>query len=170
MKIKDTNDKVLLEGLTEKYGPEALTALIAAMERQQPVEIAEKTISPEEAILDYIMGLEGWRIRLREIHWSTESNAIHDLTDRLINDFEYNEDKIAECLMGLCGIRIKVGQICPNIPVEADDLESLLNVARTATVTLIASLESDKNYDGVVNILDEILETINKAQYKETLE
>ena len=170
MKIKNTNDKALLEGLAEKYGPEALAAIVAAMDRQMPVENVEKTISPEEAVLDYIMCLEGWRIRLREFHWSTESNATHILTDELINMFEYNEDKIAECLMGLCGFRIKVGQICPNIPFEADDLESLLNCARDCTITLIASLEADKKYDGIVNVLDEILENINKAQYKETLE
>jgi hypothetical protein len=173
MKIVNKNDKILLEGLEEKYGKEMLAKIISAMAagNQVPVEEAdteEKAVPAEDNVLKYIMYLEGVRIRLRELHWQAEKHSEHILTDDIIGKLESTEDAIAENLMGICGFRIKVGQICP-IMTEQTDLKSVLVEIAERTLELEASLEYDKTFTGISNILEDLSDFLNKSKYLETL-
>ena len=55
-------DRVILEGLEEKYGKEAVANAIMLIANNGS-DVEEQTVSPQEAVLDYIMYLEGLRIR-----------------------------------------------------------------------------------------------------------
>ena len=103
----------------EIYSQADVLQTIDDLENQQPVssmgDTPTQTDKMRGAVLDYIRDIEGYRVRLREIHWSTKSHAEHKLTDDLISTFESHEDAVAEIAMGLLGVRIQVGEVVPNI-------------------------------------------------------
>ena len=160
-------DRILLESLEDKYGRESLASAIALLANRTNVE--EPSITPQEAVLDYIMYLEGLRIRLREIHWESERNARHTLTDSMISDVESFEDGIAENLMGICGFRIHVGNIVPKITTMVD-LCDLLDEFSKLTLQLCASLESNPEYTGIVNELEDMMNKIGRWKYLATMQ
>lgn len=159
-------DRVILEGLEEKYGKEAVANAIMLIANNGS-DVEEQTVSPQEAVLDYIMYLEGLRIRLREIHWACERKSTHLLTDEIISGAESLEDAIAEDLMGICGFRIKVGCIVPKITMLVD-LGEVLDEFSNATLQLCASLENDERFTGIVNELDDVMHDIGKWKYLAT--
>lgn len=128
--------------------------------------VSETSIS--EAILDYIKFLEGSRIRLRELHWSTTNKSEHLLTDSLMEEVEKFEDEFAEELMGILGVRIKVGDINAEIPDKKSTLDILDNLT-DSTLVMRASLEDDVRYLGTISLIDDFLHILNKSKYLETL-
>ena len=175
-------DRRLLEAFEEKYTPqELLTAIQEIKTKGKLVDSpaiaagSNNTVgtSLPEAILLYIKKLEGYRIRLREIHWSTENKSKHELSDNLMSMLADYEDSIAEEAMGIFGIRVKVGDIVPEIP-EGRDIKSILTSVTNDTLTLLASLEPSEDETsipsgGIPSILEDILHDLNKSKYLETL-
>lgn len=159
-------DRMLLESLEDKYGTDAIATAIMAIANKGN-DIAEETIMPQEAVLDFIKYIEGVRIRLREIHWMAERNSKHLLTDDIISSLEDAEDNIAEDLMGICGFRIKVGAIVPTMTNQVE-LEPLLCELHEAVVQLCACIENDKLYGGIVNELEDLMHGIGKWKYLAT--
>lgn len=173
-------DKRLMEAFEGKYTPQELLSAIqqikgnlAGVPVDAPMEDESESISIPEAILLYIKKLEGYRIRLREIHWSAKSKAEHELSDDLMSDLVDYEDSIAEEAMGIFGVRVKVGDIIPELPKE-QDLKSVLNALTNDTLTLLASLEPEAGKTsipsgGIPSILEDIIHDLNKSKYLETL-
>lgn len=159
-------DKALLESLEDRYGTENIANAIMLLAQKEDTK--EQIVSPQEAILDYIMYLEGLRIRLREIHWESERNSRHLLTDSMIESIEKFEDDIAEDLMGIINFRIKVGSIAPKIT-RMVELGDVLNEFSTVTLQLCASIENDEIYTGIVNELDDMMHQIGKWKYLATM-
>lgn len=166
MKRIRRQDRILLESLEDKYGTDAIaTAIMAIANKQNNIE--EETITPQEAVLDFIKYIEGVRIRFRELHWSAERNSKHVLTDDIISSLEDFEDNIAEDLMGVCGFRIKVGAVVPTMTNQVE-LEALLCELHEFSVQLCASIENDKLYTGIVNELEDLIHNIGKWKYLAT--
>lgn len=175
-------DRRLLEAFEEKYTPQELLTAIQEIKTKEKLvdspDIAADSnntvgTSLPEAILLYIKKLEGYRIRLREIHWSTENKSKHELSDNLMSMLADYEDSIAEEAMGIFGIRVKVGDIVPEIP-EGRDIKSILTSVTNDTLTLLASLEPSEGETsipsgGIPSILEDILHDLNKSKYLETL-
>ena len=135
---------------------------------QPQTEATVSNNSLRDDALNYIKDLEGFRIRLREIHWQTERHSEHKLTDDLISTFESHEDEVAEIVMGLLGVRIKVGEVVPNIP-QAEDLKGLLEAALNSAVHMKASLASSPGYSALDSLLDDFMQSISKGRYLQTL-
>ena len=175
-------DRRLLEAFEEKYTPQELLTAIQEIKTKgslsgSPAFVVDSNntvgTSIPEAILLYIKKLEGYRIRLREIHWSTENKSKHELSDNLMSMLADYEDSIAEEAMGIFGIRVKVGDIVPEIP-EGRDIKSILTSVTNDTLTLLASLEPSEGETsipsgGIPSILEDILHDLNKSKYLETL-
>ena len=175
-------DRRLLEAFEEKYTPQELLTAIQEIKTKgklvdSPAIAADSNntvgTSLPESILFYIKKLEGYRIRLREIHWSTENKSKHELSDNLMSMLADYEDSIAEEAMGIFGIRVKVGDIVPEIP-EGRDIKSILTSVTNDTLTLLASLEPSEGETsipsgGIPSILEDILHDLNKSKYLETL-
>lgn len=125
--------------------------------------------SAEGVVLDFICFLEGAKVRMRELHWEAKKNNIHLLTDKLIDLLNDYEDEIAEIYMGIIGIRIKVGDVKP-APIESTDLNSLLVSISDNVSTLIASIESDNDFRGIVTVLDDLQKEVEKSKYLATME
>lgn len=177
-------DRKLMEAFEEKYTPQELLTAIQQIKAKGnlasfPLIDTESGqndsvgTSLPEAILLYIKKLEGYRLRLREIHWSTTRKAEHELSDDLMSDLTDYEDSIAEEAMGIFGVRVKVGDIVPEIP-EGKELKSILASLTNDTLTLLASLEPEEGKTnipsgGIPSILEDIIHDLNKSKYLETL-
>lgn len=117
-------------------------------------------------IIDYICGLHGYLIRLKEIHWSTDNNAEHLLCDEIMDDVRDAEDRFMESAMGLYGTKIRIGQLKPYLP-DATALRQMLDEMKGETVAIRKRLAKPEE-SGLVTILDDILSFIGKYLYRET--
>lgn len=134
--------------------------------KSRKISVSETGIS--EVTLNYIKFLEGSRIRLMELHWSTENKSEHLLTDELMEEVEAFEDNFAEETMGILGVRIRVGDITPTISDKKTTCDVLNNLI-DSTLIMRASYEDDVKYLGIVSLIDDFLHFLNKCKYLETL-
>ena len=163
MKKLFRKDKLLLEELQDQYGKETIASAIMAIANAN-----SETATPQECVLDFIMFLEGVRIRMREIHWSAERHSIHKLTDDIIKNTESFEDEIAEDLMGVCGFRIKVGGVCPVMP-NSVDLIDVLEEFYIKTIELMQCVGNDNKFVGIKNTLEDMCRYIGQSKYLATM-
>ena len=115
---------------------------------------------------DFLNNLEGYRQRLKEIHWSTTCKAEHLLTDDICGDIQDYEDKVAEALMGCGDFRYGIGDLKTMSPTSkklTDLLKELLEDVETYKETL-----DDKKNAGIINILDDFTENIYTWKYLST--
>ena len=117
-------------------------------------------------ILDYICSLHGYLIRLKEIHWSTESNSEHTISDEVSGKIGSLEDEFAETAMGHYGERIKINDLKPLLP-RAEGLKPMLDELMDETVQMKKELDSDSEA-GLSSILDGIIATAEKYKYRST--
>ena len=120
----------------------------------------------KKEILEFICSLHGYLIRLKEIHWSTNSNSEHLLCDSIMDTIGGLEDELAETAMGLYGKKIQVGELKPYLP-NAEDLKPMLRELQSETLAVKKKLTSEKE-SGLVNILDDIIAAAQKYQYRAT--
>lgn len=116
--------------------------------------------------MDYICGLHGYMIRVKEIHWNTENNAQHLLCDEIEDEIHDLEDRFAECAMGIEGKKVKIGQLMPMLP-NAENLMPMLRELEEETISIKKKMDESKE-GGLINILDDILEMCNKYKYRST--
>jgi hypothetical protein len=117
-------------------------------------------------LMDYICSLHGYLIRLKEIHWSTSSNAEHLLCDEIMDMVRDREDEFTESAMGLYGEKVKVGDLKPYLP-NAEELKAMLKELVSETVAVKRKLNKETEA-GLCNVLDEIICQANKFMYRTT--
>lgn len=120
----------------------------------------------KEIGINFLSGLEGYHQVLKEIHWSTTCKAEHLLTDDIDESILGYEDKLAENIMGCLGVRYGIGDLKTMLPSSknlSDILKELVN-----DVNSFKSELDEKKHAGILNILDDMLEDINKWKYLET--
>jgi len=116
--------------------------------------------------IDFICSIHGYLIRIKEIHWSTTSNAEHLLCDEIQTDFMKCEDDFAECCMGIEGKHFQIGKLLPMLP-NAETLVSLLKEFEKDILNMKKRL-NDTTESGLSNILDEMMQLVNKYKYRAT--
>jgi hypothetical protein len=158
--------KETLKSLSDRYDN---NDILGAVSKILAGGIEKNTSSEDECILKYIQILEGTRTRLKELHWNTKSSTIHELMDSLSSFVISNEDDIAEAFMGVCGYRIKVGQIVPIIPDVCDHIE-IIEYLSSETLFLIKKLLNNVKYVGITKLLEDIYCGLNKYAYLATQE
>lgn len=122
------------------------------------------------SIINLIKSLEGYKIRLREIHWSTPKHHTHLLTDEIIEELTKFEDSIAEQVMGLNNFRIPIASISNiNLP-DATLLKEALNGLLNVILNFKSTIESDTKFSGVISLIDDFAGDISKYLYLETFE
>ena len=123
----------------------------------------------EEYVLAFLSRLEGYSTRIKECHWSAEHMATHKLCDDVRESLINYEDQIAEDFQGIIGFRIKVGSLKPVMP-ESNNIKDLLNELYKNVSDLydILSARQNKLFNGIINILDDMIHTINTFAYLST--
>lgn len=166
-------DRRLLEELEQKYSPETVLGVITQCQDGfiiSPASSVETDPSEydslplDEAVLEFLKKLEGYRIRFREFHWNAQKMSMHNLTDDIMSELLKLEDEIAEDMQGLLGIRIKVGMLVPELPDTADFNKTLVKLLEDV-LTMKASIEDVKEACGMISMLDDIVHFINKSFY-----
>ena len=116
--------------------------------------------------MDYICSLHGYLIRLKEIHWSTDSNSEHLLCDEVMDMVRDCEDEINESAMGIYGEKVKVVDFKPYLH-NSDELKPMLKELVDETIAIKRRLNKDSEA-GLCNVLDEIICQANKFMYRTT--
>lgn len=116
--------------------------------------------------IDFVCALHGYMIRVKEIHWNTNSDSEHKLCDEIEDCIHGCEDRFAECVMGMEGKHFSIGDLLPVLP-NAESLPSMLKELQADIMGMKkkATAETD---GGLNNILDEMLENCNKFKYRVT--
>ena len=116
--------------------------------------------------IDFVCALHGYLIRIKEIHWNTDSNSEHLLCDEIQDCIMDCEDRFMECCMGIEDKHFEVGKLLPMLP-NATELKSMLNELEKDILDMKKKLTGPEN-GGLFNILDEMQENCNKYKYRAT--
>ena len=116
--------------------------------------------------IDFICSIHGYLIRVKEIHWNTKSDAEHHLCDEIHDDIMKCEDKFTECCMGITGEHFQIGKLLPMLP-NAEELPSVLKEFEKDILDMKKNV-NDTTESGLSNILDEMMQIVNKYKYRAT--
>lgn len=114
-------------------------------------------------VIEYICGLHGYLIRLKEFHWAANTHSEHVLCDSAIDKFTELEDEIAESSMGLYGKKIGVNDLKPLLP-NSETIEPMLKELQKETIDFKKTLKRDEE-SGLANLLDEVIASAQKFIY-----
>lgn len=144
---------------------------IASNINEDTMELMTRTGYQENSDLslaDLIRSLEGHKIRIREIHWSTPKHSEHVLTDDIIKELDSFEDSIAEQVMGLNDFRISVAEISNVVFPDASQLKEVLSSLLNTILKFKTTIEKDPKFSGVISLIDDFVGNISKYLYLET--
>jgi hypothetical protein len=115
--------------------------------------------------VEFICSIHGYLIRLKEIHWNTNNNAEHLLCDEILDSLSDCEDRFTECAMGLSNTHFKVGDLVPYLP-NSENLKSMLKELQQEILDFKKTLKDDES--GLINVIDDMLESCGKYHYRAT--
>ena len=115
---------------------------------------------------DFVCALHGYTIRVKEIHWNTDSNSEHLLCDEIEGWIHDSEDEFMECCMGMEGKHFTIGDLLPMLP-NAKELIPMLKELETDIMDMKKKC-GEPSDDGLNNILDDMLQNVNKYKYRAT--
>lgn len=117
----------------------------------------------KDFVLDFISQLEGYKTRIKELHWDEDSLPGHELAgdiEKMICDFE---DSVAEDLQGVFGEDIKVKTIHP-YKVESNTLKEFVDSLKNSTMLFYKKLDGD-DYIGARSEVEGFIHNINVKKY-----
>ncbi len=116
--------------------------------------------------VDFVCAIHGYLIRAKEIHWNTSSNAEHLLSDDFHGDLLDCEDKFMECCMGMEGKHFQLGKLLPMVP-NAESFIPMLKELEKDIIDMKKKCTAPEA-GGLMTILDDMLECVNKYKYRAT--
>ena len=116
----------------------------------------------KQKLIEVVGKLEGYKTRLKELHWSAPSHSMHIITDEFSDELGKFEDDMAENAMAILGL-IKVGDIQGVLP-EATNFGEFLTQLR-GLLSGIKEETEDQMWSGLVNIVDDFWSTVNRYVY-----
>lgn len=116
----------------------------------------------------FLSTLEGYHSQVKMMHWMTTNYHEHKLCDDIDESVLDYQDRFAEAAMGVLGERFGVGEIKSLIP-ESTQLSQLLNELEKDVLKMKQTIGDEPRFDGIANILDDILESVDSWKYLVTL-
>lgn len=107
--------------------------------------------------------LEGFKTRLKELHWSAPSHSIHIITDDFSNELGNFEDSVIENAIAIVDF-IYPGELKPILP-DAKDFETYLEDLRGLLADIKREMGDATMWTGIINSVDDFFETVNKYIY-----
>lgn len=120
----------------------------------------------KKEFINFICILHGYLIRVKEIHWNTNSNAEHKICDEIHDCISGCEDRFTECAMGMADEHFKIGDLMPMLP-NAENLKDMLKELEGDIIDVLKKLDKPED-EGLKNVLGELLEMCNKYKYRRT--
>lgn len=107
--------------------------------------------------------LEGYKTRLKELHWSAPSHSIHLITDEFSSELDKFEDGIMENAIVSIDF-IYPGDLNPKLP-TVENFETLLEDLRGVLADIKRKAGDSIMWTGIINQVDDFFQTINKYIY-----
>jgi len=120
----------------------------------------------KKEFVNFICELHGYLIRVKEIHWNTDSNSEHLQCDDFHGELLELEDEFAEGCMGLDGNKFEIGKLLPLVP-NSKDFKQILKEFEQDVIKM-KKQTSDEKYGGLNSVLDDMLQLANKYKYRAT--
>jgi len=123
----------------------------------------------KEKTFDFLIKLMGHRNQLRINHWQTTSYAEHKMTDGLIGDLDGMVDTIGEYIIGALG-RPQIATVNNSISdINVKNSKCVLDCLDKECKEMIQEYKITE-MEGMINLLGELDDIINKYKYLSTLE
>jgi hypothetical protein len=117
----------------------------------------------KDFVLDFISQLEGYKTKIKELHWEDKSLPGHELAgdiEKMICDFE---DSVAEDLQGVFGEDIKVNTLHP-YSVKSATLKEFVDSLKNSAMLFYKKLDGD-DYIGARSEVEGFIHNINVKKY-----
>lgn len=121
------------------------------------------TVEAYDLFIRLLGKMEGFKTRLKELHWDVNRLGTHKLIDDILNKLSEFQDSIAEDFQGEFG-DIPVGTIRPTLP-ESTSLEPLLKEMRYELLVVPKAGVSGTMYTGMLNVIDDFYHKLNVFIY-----
>lgn len=164
-------DEELIKTLNEEYGSEEIAAVLSNIVGATVCKCDGNCNEQDDLFvrtLTLIQHIEGWRIRAREIHWSTRNDAEHTLTDEIIDVLDDAEDKIAEVLTGAVNVHVNVGDVKPIMTERTTTTSLITEMLETLRMYRTTIKEDDRMY-GMKSIINKFIADIDQKMFKSEL-
>lgn len=139
---------------------DAYGTLLTPLVEQEKEKIEE---SPMTNFINYLNTLEGYKTKIKNLHWAAPAMNIHKKLDdflEIVGDFQ---DAVAEESMGI------YGQIAPNVisgePCECVDALAMLESLKTKTNAFYLGLGDKLEHAGLRSETETFIHQINKHLY-----
>lgn len=116
--------------------------------------------------IDFACALHGYLIRVKEIHWNTNSDAEHLKADEFEGELHDCEDAFMECAMGMEGQHFPMGKLLPMLP-NATEFMPMLKELEKDILEMMAKCNTPKD-GGLDDVLKDMLKCVNKYKYRIT--
>lgn len=113
--------------------------------------------------------LEGFKTRLKEIHWSSPNMRIHELSDEFTSTVSSFEDNIAELAISLWG-EVVPGELKVETPEDTDFLDLLQTVLGKAIEIKRECGKGGLMWTGIESSVDSFIADVQISIYKAKLE
>lgn len=123
----------------------------------------EYSDSDRNLFLNFINKLEGYKTRIKNLHWAAPKKNIHVYLDEflvIVSDFQ---DSLAETYMGI------LGKMQPDavrgIPAEGNDALTMIDHLIEETEGFYEEIPEDTGYKGITSETETFLKDLQKYKY-----
>lgn len=128
------------------------------------------TINNSDPIQTYLNKLEGYKTRVKNIHWAAkllpynEKESAHVKLDEIFDELGDYQDSIAEVYMGSFHKSLPMGFLKGILPDTNDPLE-LIEMLRGDLVLFHSQHKDDMMYIGMINSTEDFIQTLDNKRY-----
>lgn len=131
-----------------------------------PLQESSNNINPITGLsmfVRYINILEGYKTKIKNLHWAASAMNIHIRLDEMLDIVSDFQDSIAEEAMGIYG---QMGSnVISGTPCECVDALMMLESLKQKTIIFYKSLQDKVEYAGIKSETETFMHNINKYLY-----
>jgi len=117
-------------------------------------------------ILDFANFILGCYARVKELHWRTQSKAIHESLDNMTWSLSNILDRIMEQSLSIYGREVLNSGDVQATVIVCDNFEDLINLVNTTTVEFKNSLDGVSEFKAMSSELDNFIFETNIDKYR----
>lgn len=121
------------------------------------------SLSNNAFMMNIIGKMEGYKTRLKDLHWAAHNNSTHVRIDEILAALTDYEDAITEDAQATDGDIIS-GSV-RSIPCNSADVFDILDQIKLDLIAIKRQYEGNIEYTGVINETDDFFHTVKKYIY-----
>ena len=132
---------------------------------EQPLDISVN--KNNGTIPSFICIIEGWKTKIKNLHWSAHRMNTHKLLDEIAGFTSGYQDSLAEDYMGINGAF--PSDFLKGVPSNCNDMRELLKEMLDKTKIFYGKIPSGNTYSGIASETETFIHNINKYIYLSNL-